>query len=70
VDIFDLELLALLSFDFEQLLDSLVVIGPGQRNELPEQPFKAVDRIIHFVKSGMARRRIGPQAPDEIEMRA
>ena len=50
-------------------LRNVLFIGPRQRNELPEKPFKAVDRIVNFVKGGLARRRLRAQAPHEIEMR-
>ena len=54
---------------FGDRLRDVLLIGPGQRDELPEQPFKAVDRIIHLVEGRLARRRLRPQAPHQIEMR-
>ena len=50
-------------------LRNVLLIGPGQRHELPEKPFKAVDRIIDLVKGRLARRRVRAQASHQIEMR-
>ena len=44
-------------------------VDPGQGNELPEQPFEAVDRVIHFVEGRLARRGLRAQTPHQIEMR-
>ena len=54
---------------FGDRLRNVLLIGPRQGDELPEQPFKAIDRIIHFVKGGLARWRLRSQASHEIEMR-
>ena len=54
---------------FGDRLRNVLLIGPGQGDELPEEPFKAIDRTIHFVKGGLARWRLRSQASHEIEMR-
>src|SRR5947209_18584351 len=35
---------------FDSRLRNILFIGPGQRNELSEKPFKAVDRIVDFIE--------------------
>src|SRR5258707_3839609 len=43
-------------------LRNVLLIGPSQSYELPEQPFKAGYCVIYLVKGRLACRRLRPQA--------
>ena len=50
-------------------LRNVLLIGPSQSYELPEQPFKAGYCVIYLVKGRLACRRLRPQASHQIKMR-